>query len=79
MANQFGTTVAAFGMAEKGAVNVKIRVDTPGGHSSVPPAHTGSTFLDWLLSCLSESGFPATMNDERTIGVAVQCVVIAVT
>lgn len=39
---QYGTRVAALGMAEKGSVSVNIKVDTPGGHSSVPPVHTGS-------------------------------------
>jgi acetylornithine deacetylase/succinyl-diaminopimelate desuccinylase-like protein len=32
-------------MAEKGAVNVVVKVDTPGGHSSVPPPHTGSELM----------------------------------
>jgi Gly-Xaa carboxypeptidase len=42
---EYGSTVATFGMAEKGSVNVNIKVETLGGHSSVPPAHTGSTWL----------------------------------
>lgn len=44
MTEQYGAQVASFGMAEKGALDVKIRVETPGGHSSVPPKHTGSKF-----------------------------------
>jgi len=32
-------------MAEKGSVTVKIKLDTPGGHSSVPPVHTGSKHI----------------------------------
>jgi Gly-Xaa carboxypeptidase len=40
---EYGSTVASFGTAEKGSVNVNIKVETLGGHSSVPPAHTGST------------------------------------
>jgi Gly-Xaa carboxypeptidase len=31
-------------MAEKGSVNVFIKVETLGGHSSVPPSHTGSKY-----------------------------------
>ena len=38
----YGATLASLGMAEKGAVNVAIKVETLGGHSSVPPTHTGS-------------------------------------
>lgn len=41
---EYGATVASLGMAEKGSVNVKVVVKTLGGHSSVPPAHTGSEF-----------------------------------
>jgi Gly-Xaa carboxypeptidase len=40
----YGTRLAALGMAEKGSVSVVIKVDTPGGHSSVPPKHTGSEY-----------------------------------
>lgn len=39
---EHGATVASLGMAEKGAVNVDITLNTLGGHSSVPPPHTGS-------------------------------------
>lgn len=38
----YGIPVASLGMAEKGSVSVKLTVDTPGGHSSVAPVHTGS-------------------------------------
>lgn len=45
ISDQFGTRVAALGMAEKGSLSVKLTVKTPGGHSSMPPAHTGSTYI----------------------------------
>lgn len=50
MTHQYGAQVASLGMAEKGSVNVKITVETPGGHSSVPPEHTGSEFTLAFLS-----------------------------
>lgn len=40
----YGASVALFGMAEKGSVNVKVKIESLGGHSSVPPRHTGSEF-----------------------------------
>lgn len=46
----YGTVFAAPGVAEKGYIDVKIDVTSPGGHSSVPPAHTVCVFF---LVCLS--------------------------
>jgi Gly-Xaa carboxypeptidase len=42
LSNDYGAFVLSMGMAEKGSVDVEIKVENPGGHSSVPPAHTGS-------------------------------------
>lgn len=41
---EYGASVASFGMAEKGAMSMVIKVENPGGHSSVPPEHTGSQY-----------------------------------
>lgn len=38
-------------MAEKGSVSVNVKVDTPGGHSSVPPVHTGSELQVTPVPC----------------------------
>ncbi|ORY77565.1 vacuole protein [Leucosporidium creatinivorum] len=45
----YNRTFARLGMAEKGAVSVTIEVLTEGGHSSVPPRHTGIGILSLLL------------------------------
>jgi Gly-Xaa carboxypeptidase len=42
LSNDHGAFVLSMGMAEKGSVDVGIKVENPGGHSSVPPEHTGS-------------------------------------
>ena len=39
---QYGSVIATPGITEKGSLNVKVDVATPGGHSSVPPIHTVS-------------------------------------
>ncbi|KAJ7150834.1 carboxypeptidase S [Mycena crocata] len=46
---QFGAIFAAPGVAEKGSVNVDVEVQTPGGHSSVPPEHTSIGILAALI------------------------------
>ncbi|KAJ7306860.1 carboxypeptidase S [Mycena albidolilacea] len=45
----YGATFASPGVAEKGSVNVNIEIKTPGGHSSVPPAHTSIGMLAALI------------------------------
>ena len=55
VAQEYGATVASFGMAEKGSDLVSLMVDTPGGHSSVPPVHTGSELLRSHQLCSSDA------------------------
>ncbi|WYZ43272.1 hypothetical protein EsH8_VI_000971 [Colletotrichum jinshuiense] len=47
---QWGKTFALPGTAEKGYVDVEIIVRTPGGHSSIPPPHTGIGILSELVT-----------------------------
>ncbi|KAJ7096137.1 carboxypeptidase S [Mycena epipterygia] len=51
----FGAIFAAPGVAEKGHVNINVEVQTPGGHSSVPPAHTSIGILAALIVALEDS------------------------
>lgn len=51
--------VAIVGVAEKGYVNVELRVDGPGGHSSSPPPQTNIGILAEAISELEENPFPA--------------------
>ncbi|CAA7262813.1 unnamed protein product [Cyclocybe aegerita] len=46
---QFGTVIATPGIAEKGYLDVLVEVTSPGGHSSIPPAHTSIGVLSALL------------------------------
>ena len=36
----YGSTFAMTAIAEKGYLDVRVEVATPGGHSSIPPPHT---------------------------------------
>lgn len=58
----YNTTFARLGMAEKGAVSVTLEVLTDGGHSSVPPKHTGIGIMSRLLVALEDSPFPPLLQ-----------------
>jgi Gly-Xaa carboxypeptidase len=45
----YGRVIAVPGIAEKGTLNVRIKVTSPGGHSSLPPSHTSIGMLAELL------------------------------
>jgi len=45
LTQQYGSIIAAPGIAEKGYIDVLVEVTTPGGHSSIPPAHTVIDFF----------------------------------
>ncbi|WRT68600.1 uncharacterized protein IL334_005578 [Kwoniella shivajii] len=48
----WGQVLAAPAVAEKGSQNIEIRVETQGGHSSVPPSHTGIGYISLLIAAL---------------------------
>ncbi|KAH8928232.1 carboxypeptidase S [Atractiella rhizophila] len=48
----FGQTFALPGAGEKGYVDVNITLSTKGGHSSVPPAHTGIGIISRIVTTL---------------------------
>ncbi|KAF9073967.1 carboxypeptidase S [Rhodocollybia butyracea] len=54
----YGTIFATPSVAEKGYVDVKIDVTSPGGHSSVPPAHTTIGYLALLITELEKNPYP---------------------
>lgn len=51
--------LAAIGIAEKGYVSVELTVETPGGHSSAPPAHTAVGILASAIHALERSPLPS--------------------
>ncbi|ORY76000.1 vacuole protein [Leucosporidium creatinivorum] len=59
----YGRPFAHLGLAEKGAVTLDISVHTPGGHSSMPPEHTGIGILSLLLVELEKNPFPPMLRE----------------
>jgi carboxypeptidase PM20D1 len=55
--------VALVGIAEKGFVNLELRVETGGGHSSMPPAETANGILARAVSRLERHPMPARLDD----------------
>jgi Gly-Xaa carboxypeptidase len=54
MAPVYGQMFAIPAVAEKGYLDAEVRIETPGGHSSVPPAHTGIGLMALAISELEK-------------------------
>ncbi|EIW79289.1 carboxypeptidase S [Coniophora puteana RWD-64-598 SS2] len=70
-----GTIFASPAVAEKGYVDVRVDVSTPGGHSSRPPRHTGIGILANLVTGLEENPHDARLVRERTYYQSLLCLV----
>ncbi|KAJ3847607.1 hypothetical protein EV368DRAFT_50867 [Lentinula lateritia] len=57
----YGTIFATPGVAEKGHADIKVEVTSPGGHSSIPPAHTTIGYLASIISELEQNPFPVEL------------------
>lgn len=55
------------GIAEKGYIDVKVEVTSPGGHSSIPPDHTVSS-----CALLRHCGLMGTTEHRHALRVARQ-------
>ncbi|KAI9064054.1 carboxypeptidase S [Trametes sanguinea] len=60
--NQFGTVIATPAIAEKGYIDVRVEVTSPGGHSSVPPEHTSIGILSQLLVHYETNPYKARLS-----------------
>ena len=54
--------VALIGIAEKGCLSLEFHVESPGGHSMMPPAQTAIGILSAAISKLEENQFPTRME-----------------
>jgi Gly-Xaa carboxypeptidase len=69
----FGAIVASPAVGEKGRMDVRVEVTAPGGHSSVPPAHTGIGILSALLVELENNPIPAHIGRATPLYGTLQC------
>ena len=54
--------IALIGVAEKGYLNLRLRVDAPGGHSSTPPPQSGVGIISRAIVKLEEDPFPTELT-----------------
>ncbi|KAJ7778400.1 carboxypeptidase S [Mycena metata] len=72
-ANNYGGTFAMPAVAEKGHANVNIEIQTPGGHSSVPPEHTSIGMLAALIVHLENNAPVPVLEVGTTAFEMAQC------
>ncbi|EIW79241.1 carboxypeptidase S [Coniophora puteana RWD-64-598 SS2] len=70
----YGQAIASPGIAEKGYVDVRVEVNTPGGHSSIPPPHTSIGMLSEMLVHLEKNPFEAQLARGSPMYKNVQCI-----
>ncbi|EMD39065.1 hypothetical protein CERSUDRAFT_112759 [Gelatoporia subvermispora B] len=70
---QFGGVVANLAIAEKGYIDVRVEVTSPGGHSSVPPPHTTIGILAALLVHVEEHPYEVRLARGTPMYLKAQC------
>ncbi|KIY50237.1 carboxypeptidase S [Fistulina hepatica ATCC 64428] len=70
---QYGVAVATPGVAEKGYLDVRLQVNSPGGHSSVPPVHTTIGLLSEMLVEYEKHPFIPYLSRDDTLYGLFQC------
>ncbi|KAJ3073204.1 hypothetical protein HDU98_002023 [Podochytrium sp. JEL0797] len=63
LTNADGFPMAMIATAEKGYLDYHIIVETPGGHSSIPPPHTGIGLTAQLISALESHPHPILLTE----------------
>ncbi|CCH46022.1 Carboxypeptidase S [Wickerhamomyces ciferrii] len=61
-------------IGEKGATNLQITLNTPGGHSSVPPDHTNIGIISNLINDIESTPFEPLLTEKNPTLNFVQCV-----
>ena len=71
--SSWGRTFAVPGVAEKGYIDVEVTVRMPGGHSSVPPDHTGIGILSEFITLVESNPYEPTLHAENPFLGLLQC------
>lgn len=69
-----GIALALVGTSEKGLLNVNVGLHTPGGHSSVPPEHTGIGLMAEVVTRLERTPFEPLFTPRNPTFYEYQCV-----
>ncbi|WWC93389.1 hypothetical protein V866_000223 [Kwoniella sp. B9012] len=69
----WGQLFAAPAVGEKGATNIQIKVETQGGHSSVPPPHTGIGYISLLIAALEAHPFKPDLQIDSPLVNYITC------
>lgn len=69
----YGRVIAVPGIAEKGSLNVRIKVTSPGGHSSLPPSRTSIGMLAELLVQYEKNPFEVHLTRGSPTYRSAQC------
>lgn len=69
----YGRVIAVPGIAEKGSLNVRIKVTSPGGHSSLPPPRTSIGMLAELLVQYEKNPFEVHLTRGSPTYRSAQC------
>ncbi|KAK6503850.1 hypothetical protein TWF481_008856 [Arthrobotrys musiformis] len=67
MQQEFGADIVVISTAEKGFMNQKITVRAPGGHSSVPPKHSGIGIMSEIIVELESHPFERYFSDDNPL------------
>ncbi|CAG8654093.1 13919_t:CDS:2, partial [Acaulospora colombiana] len=75
MIDMFGAVFAAPAVGEKGYLDVKVEITTPGGHSSIPPPnqHTGIGLLSEIIVLLENNTIPPRLSRSQPIYSSLHC------
>jgi Gly-Xaa carboxypeptidase len=69
----YGTTFAIPAVGEKGYIDAIITLNTPGGHSSIPPPHTGIGIVAELVTMLESNPFEADITPRNPFYHLLKC------
>ncbi|GEQ72813.1 hypothetical protein JCM33374_g6501 [Metschnikowia sp. JCM 33374] len=67
-------SLALIGTAEKGAINYVVGLNTPGGHSSVPPDHTSIGIISDLVTRFERAPFSPLFTPRNPTFYEYQCI-----